>query len=115
MESSSWPESLPSNRIQAIQTLTEGQEMINILCEMLLWPNEIDSGPISDGLVVRIQGMFENTLSIMSSCSSNESIQLMKSDVHSPCSSDEEKSKYSDIHKTITPAKKRGCYKRRYV
>ncbi|GJY29661.1 probable WRKY transcription factor 70 [Tanacetum coccineum] len=116
MESSIWPESVPSNRIQAIQALTEGQEMINILCEMLLRPKKIDStGPISeDGLVVRIQGMFENTLSIMSSCSSNESIQLMTSDVHSPCSSDEEKLKYSDIHKTITPAKiKRGrCYKK---
>ncbi|PWA55411.1 DNA-binding WRKY [Artemisia annua] len=113
MESSSWPESLRSNRIQAIQTLTEGQEMINTLCEMLLWPQEIDSGPISDGLVFRIQGMFENTLSIMSSCSSNESVQLMKSDVHSLRNSDEDKSKYSGIHKTITPAKtKRGCYKR---
>ncbi|GJR62890.1 probable WRKY transcription factor 70 [Tanacetum coccineum] len=116
MESSIWPESVPSNNIQAIQALTEGQEMINILCEMLFRPKKIDStGPISeDGLVVRIQGMFENTLSIMSSCSSNESIQLMTSDVHSPCSSDEEKLKYSDIHKTITPAKiKRGrCYKK---
>nr|GEU57514.1 probable WRKY transcription factor 70 [Tanacetum cinerariifolium] len=78
MESSSWPESVPSNRIQAIQALTEGQEMINTLCEMLLRPKKIDStGPISeDGLV--------------------------------------EKLKYSDIHKTITPAKiKRGrCYKK---
>nr|XP_043637710.1 probable WRKY transcription factor 70 [Erigeron canadensis] len=117
MESTSWPEILPSNRIQAIQELTQGQESINILQEMLWWPKTDVSNFIQeDGLVVQVLGMFENALSIMSSCPSNEVVQLTTRDVdHSLCSSDEQKSKSSNENlETTKPEKnKKGCYKRR--
>ncbi|XP_071713951.1 probable WRKY transcription factor 70 [Rutidosis leptorrhynchoides] len=121
MEYTSWPESLPSNRTQAMQALTQGQELMDILREMIWMPRimiESNSTTAQDDLVVQIQQMFENTLSIMSSCSSNNnSFQFATSELHSPCSSDDHKSKSSNesnLKTSVTTTKvKRGCYKRR--
>ncbi|GJZ63369.1 hypothetical protein Tco_0619790 [Tanacetum coccineum] len=56
MESSSWPGSLPCNRIKAIQELTRGQQLTNKLREMLIGQQEkIESDlKLVDGVVAEI-------------------------------------------------------------
>ncbi|XP_071717575.1 probable WRKY transcription factor 70 [Rutidosis leptorrhynchoides] len=119
MESPTWPEILPSNRIKMIQALTRGEEWTNKLRE-LLRSGEIDpNSSISiDDVVVQVMRMFENTLSIMgSNCNLiNEPPRLPTNDLHSSCYSDVRKSEISDeiSPRSITPVKmKRGCYTRR--
>ncbi|XP_024972939.1 probable WRKY transcription factor 70 [Cynara cardunculus var. scolymus] len=111
MESSSWPQSLPSNRIKAIQELTQGQPLINKLRDMR--PEEIESDLRSaDGVVGQILGMFDNTLSILSS---TEIPYIPTGDMQSSGSWDGQTSEdHDETVKTVTPVKtKRGCYKRR--
>ncbi|PWA58192.1 WRKY11 [Artemisia annua] len=117
MESSStWPDNLLSNRIKAIQELTQGKHLTIKLRELLEQPEKIESDRKSvDGVVAQILGMFENTLSALNS-SSNETFRIPTTvDTRSPRSSDDQKSEdSSESVKTITPLKtKRGCYKRR--
>lgn len=110
MESSSWPENLPSNRIKAIQELTQGQQLTNKLREMLGQPHKTESDIKSiDGVVIEILGTFDNTLSILSSSN------IKENDMRSPSSWDDHKSEDSgESVKTEIPIKrKRGCYKRR--
>ncbi|KVH95032.1 DNA-binding WRKY [Cynara cardunculus var. scolymus] len=77
MESPTWPESLPINRKKAIQELTQGQEWTDRLREILQRSENIEADPTSlDGIVEQILGMFDNTLSIIGSWSSNERFQL---------------------------------------
>ncbi|KAI3759957.1 hypothetical protein L1987_50344 [Smallanthus sonchifolius] len=120
MEHFSWPESLPNTRIKAIQELTKGRILIDNLSEMVGQPENIESDIQSvNGLVVRISGMFENTLSILSSTSLNGILHNPTSDMRSPDSWYYQKSKDSDesinITTTIMTAvkTKRGCHKRR--
>ncbi|PWA44385.1 DNA-binding WRKY [Artemisia annua] len=112
METPTWPESLPSNRIQAIQELIQGQELVSNLYEML-WRPKIESDPIlEDGVVVQILGMFENTLSVMRSCSSiDPQLRHLPKDFHSSGGSDGTISKDSDeSQSTLKPGKiRRGC------
>ncbi|KAJ0449736.1 putative WRKY transcription factor, plant [Helianthus annuus] len=120
MESSSWPESLPSNRIKAMQELTQGQVLMNKLQEMLDQPEKIEFGynPVDDTLV-QIVGMFNKTLSILSSNSPtfNKTPQNRTHDMSSPNNWDDQWSENSiESVKTVMPIKtKRGCHKRRYV
>ncbi|KAI3677788.1 hypothetical protein L6452_37058 [Arctium lappa] len=115
MESSSWPQSLPSNRIKAIQELTQGQPLINKLRDMR--PEEIESDLRSiDGVVGQILGMFDNTLSILSSSSFTEIPYIPTGDIKSSGSWDGQTSmeNHDETVKIVTPVKtKRGCYKRR--
>lgn len=117
MESTTWPESLPSNRIKAIHELTQGQDLTNNLWEMLQWPRKIECDPsYENDVVVQIVAMFENTLSILGSCTSNQHLhQIPTTDLSTSYSSDEQKSE--NLCKsvgTIIPTKlKKGCYKRR--
>lgn len=113
MESPTWPETFPSNRIQAIQKLIQGRNVINNLYKMLGQAKKIETDLTSeDGAVVQILGLFENTLSIISS---NEPHQHLMSGFHFPDSSNGHKS--NKLYESLSiPAKtKRGCYKRRYV
>ncbi|GKA77166.1 DNA-binding WRKY transcription factor, partial [Tanacetum coccineum] len=116
METPTWPESVPSNRIQAIQELIQGQELVNNLYEMLLRP-KIESDPmLEDGVVVQILGMFENTLSVMRSCSSvDPQRRHLPKDFNSLCGSDGTISKDSDENQiTLKPGKiRKGCDNRR--
>ena len=118
MESPSWPESLPDNRLKAIQELTQGQDWTTKLQEVLWQPEKMESDSTSiDGVVVQILMMFEKTISIMGSCSfKNEALELPMCDFHSSVSSDTLKlEKYNDSPKTVIPVtiKKRSA-KRRY-
>ncbi|KAI7748207.1 hypothetical protein M8C21_002916 [Ambrosia artemisiifolia] len=118
MESSTnWPESLPSNRIKAIQELTNGQVLTNKLREMLGQPENIKADIESvNGVVAQILGMFDNTLSILSPSNLNGIPHNPNNDViTTPNISDDQKSVVSDESvKTMMPVKtKRGCYKRR--
>ncbi|GKD76061.1 probable WRKY transcription factor 70 [Tanacetum coccineum] len=117
MGSPNWPETLPSNRIKAMQTLIEGEELTNKLRDVHRWSDAIEPDPkLVDDLAVQILAMFENTLSIMGSHSPNESLQHPTSDLQSSCASDGLKLEISDeTPKSIEiPVKmKRGCYKRR--
>ncbi|KAJ0520650.1 hypothetical protein HanIR_Chr10g0461711 [Helianthus annuus] len=97
MESSTWPESLPSNRIKAIQELTKGQVLTNKLREMLDRPEKIKSDIDSvNDVVVRILGMFDNTLSILSPSILIGIPHNPINDVRSPNISDDQKSEVSD-------------------
>ncbi|KAJ9544815.1 hypothetical protein OSB04_024522 [Centaurea solstitialis] len=114
MESSSWPLSLPSNRIKAIQELSQGQPLIKKLRDMK--PEEIESDLTSvDGVVGQILGMFDNTLSILSSPSFTEVPYVPTGDMQSSGSWDGQTSEDRDeTVKIAAPVKtKRGCYKRR--
>ena len=119
MESSSWPESLPSKRTKAIQLLTQGEQLTNKLRKLLQHPeNFVSNKPSADDMLVQILGMFSNTLSILSSCTFNEIPQILTNDIiRSPSYSDGQKTEYTDESpQTVTPVKpKRGCHKRRYV
>ncbi|XP_076931983.1 putative WRKY transcription factor 70 [Bidens hawaiensis] len=113
---SSWPESLPSNRIKAIQELTKGQTLTNKLCEMIGRPEKIESDLKSvNGVVVQILGMFDNTLSILTTTNPNGIPSSPANDVSAPTTWDDQKSEDSNESiKTRAPVKtKRGCYKRR--
>lgn len=114
MESSTWPDNLPSNRIKAIQELTQGKHLTIKLRELLEQPEKSDRKSI-DGVVVQILGMFENTISAINSSSNETSAIPTTGDTRSPSSWDDQKSEdSSESVKTITPRKtKRGCYKRR--
>lgn len=116
MESSSWPECLPSKRTKVIQLLREGQELTNKLRKLLQHPEKILSNkPSADDMLVQISGMFSNTLSILSSCTFNEIPHILTNDIRSPSDSDGQKTEYTDESpQTVTPVKpKRGCHKRR--
>ncbi|XP_023772872.1 probable WRKY transcription factor 70 [Lactuca sativa] len=116
MESSCWPESLPSNRIKAIQKLTQGQHLTSKLREMLRRSEKTEPDINSvDDVVGEILGMFDNTLSILNSSSFEEVPDMPIGDIRSPGSWDDQKSEnYGESTKTLTPLKvKRGCYKRR--
>ncbi|XP_076930530.1 putative WRKY transcription factor 70 [Bidens hawaiensis] len=117
MESSSWPESSPTNtRIKAIQELTKCGIITNKLREMQGLPKITVSDLKSDnGVVVQILGMFENTLSILSSPKLNETCNNSTKDVKSSSSGNPHNSADSgESINTISPKKtKRGCYKRR--
>ncbi|XP_024981680.1 probable WRKY transcription factor 70 isoform X2 [Cynara cardunculus var. scolymus] len=98
MESPIWPESLPINRKKAIQELTQGQEWTDKLREILQQSENIESDSASlDGVVDRILGMFDNTLSIMGSRTSNEPLQFLTNYLQTSYSFDEQKSKTSDL------------------
>ncbi|KAL4557762.1 hypothetical protein LXL04_035950 [Taraxacum kok-saghyz] len=116
MESPSWPESLPDNRLKAIQELTQGQDWTTKLQEVLWWPEEMESDPTSiDGLVVQI--LMIPYRSWASSCSfKNEALELPTCDFHSSVSSDTQKlEKYNDSPKTVIPVtiKKRSAKRRK--
>ncbi|KAJ0650958.1 putative transcription factor WRKY family [Helianthus annuus] len=118
MESPSWPESLPSNRIKAMQELTQGQVLMNKLQEMLGQPEKIEFGYNSvDDTLVQIVGMFNKTLSILSSNSPNFNMtpQNRTHDMSSPNNWDDQRSEnFIESVKTVMPIKtKRGCHKRR--
>ncbi|KAJ9544889.1 hypothetical protein OSB04_024596 [Centaurea solstitialis] len=91
MESpTAWVESLPVNRKKAIHELTQGQEWTDKLREILRGSENIECDPISlDGIVGQIMGMFDNTLTIIGSCSSNKTIKF-------PTNMDEQNSMKSD-------------------
>ncbi|KAI3819146.1 hypothetical protein L1987_12970 [Smallanthus sonchifolius] len=116
METSSWLESLPSNRIKAIQELTQGRILIDKLREMLDQPVKIESG-LKSGTTVQVLRMFENTLSILSPSSSkfNRIPDNRHHDMSSSNNWDDQRSKDSmESVKTVVPVKtKRGCYKRK--
>lgn len=113
MESTTWPEDIPSNPIKALHELNKGQEPTDKLRKVLQWSQKKDTTSI-DGVVVQMLTIFENTLSIMGYCDSNEPLKLPTSDLHSSCSSDGRKSE-DHSPRTVIPVKvKRGCYKRRY-
>ncbi|KAI3805833.1 hypothetical protein L1987_21720 [Smallanthus sonchifolius] len=83
---------------------------------MLDRPEKIESDLKSvNSVVVQILGMFDNTLSILSSSNLNEIPHSPINDVKSPSSWDDQKSEDSgESIKTKKPVKtKRGCYKRR--
>ncbi|XP_076937119.1 putative WRKY transcription factor 70, partial [Bidens hawaiensis] len=115
LESSSWPESSPTNtRIKAIQELTKGENITNKLREMQGLPEITESDLKSDdGVVVQILGMFENTLLILGSPKINETCNNSTKDVKSPSSRNSQNS--ADSGESInTPSRaQRGCYKRR--
>nr|XP_043637060.1 probable WRKY transcription factor 70 [Erigeron canadensis] len=117
MESSSWPKSLSSNRMKAIQELTQGQKLTNKLREMLEQPGKIEADlMLVDGVVGQILGMFDNTLSILNSSSSNETSRIPTLERRSPNSWNDDKSEDSreSVKTPTTPVRaKRGCYKRR--
>ncbi|KAF5785382.1 putative transcription factor WRKY family [Helianthus annuus] len=118
MESSTWPESLPSNRIKAIQELTKGQVLTNKLREMLDRPEKIESDIDSvNDVVVQILGMFDNTLSILSPSNLNGIPHNPTNDVRTPNISDDQKSEVSEesVKNMISVKPKRGCYKRRKI
>ncbi|KAJ0743332.1 putative transcription factor WRKY family [Helianthus annuus] len=74
MESSSWPESLPSNRIKAIQELKDGHILTDKLREVHGRPEKIESDlEAVNNVVIQILGMFDSTLSILRSSSLNGS------------------------------------------
>ncbi|GJX04139.1 probable WRKY transcription factor 70 [Tanacetum coccineum] len=109
MESSSWPGSLPCNRIKAIQELTRGKQLTNKLREMLGQQKKIESDlKLVDAVVVEILGMFDNTLSILNSYTLNEKL------THIQSSADDQQSHDSGASdKSVRSVKtKRGCYKR---
>ncbi|KAI3805830.1 hypothetical protein L1987_21717 [Smallanthus sonchifolius] len=112
MESSSWPESLPSRRIKAIQELTKGEIITKKLHAMIGRPENIESD-----LKLQILGMFENTLQILGSSNINKTPHNPTNDhVRSPSSKDDQKSEDSaeSINTKIPLKTKRGCYKRRF-
>nr|WCL15229.1 WRKY1162 [Atractylodes chinensis] len=117
MESSSWPESLPSNRMKAIEELTQGQPLIEKLRQMLRWPEEIKSSDLDpvDDVVGQILGVFDNTLSILNTSSFNQISAIRTGEIKSSRSWDDQKSEDSGGSvKTLPPLKtKRGSYKRR--
>ncbi|KAJ0695981.1 putative transcription factor WRKY family [Helianthus annuus] len=119
MESSSWPESLRTNRIKAIQELTKGQVLTNNLREMLDQPEKIESDIKSvNGVVAQILGMFDNTLSIMDSSNLISEPHNPINDLRPPNIKDDQKPKVSEVSdesiKTKTLRKtKRGCYNKR--
>lgn len=118
MESSSWTEGLPSNKIKAIQELTNGHILTDKLREMIGQPEKIESDLKStDSVVVQILGMFDNTLSILRSSNLNKISHNPTNDMFSPGSWDDQKQEDLDENiKPIQPIKiRRGCYKRRYV
>ncbi|KAI3677782.1 hypothetical protein L6452_37052 [Arctium lappa] len=97
METPTWSESLPINRKKAIHELTQGQEWTDKLRQILQRSDHIESDPTSlDGVVDRILGMFDNTLSIMGSSSFNQPFQLPTNYLQSTCSIDEQKSSKPD-------------------
>ncbi|KAM0000147.1 putative WRKY transcription factor, plant [Helianthus debilis subsp. tardiflorus] len=74
MESSSWPESLQSNRIKAIQELKDGHILTDKLREVHGRPGKIESDlEAVNNVVIQILGMFDSTLSILRSSSLNGS------------------------------------------
>ncbi|MFS7976535.1 putative transcription factor WRKY family [Helianthus anomalus] len=74
MESSSWPESLPSNWIKAIQELKDGHILTDKLREVHGRPEKIESDlEAVNNVVIQILGMFDSTLSILRSSSLNGS------------------------------------------
>ncbi|XP_076929382.1 putative WRKY transcription factor 70 [Bidens hawaiensis] len=110
------PESLPSNRLKAIQELTKGQILTNKLREMIGRPEKIESDLKSvNGIVVHILGVFDNTLSILTTTNPNGIPSSPTNDVSAPTIWDDQKSEDSNESiKTRAPIKtKRGCYKRR--
>ncbi|KAD4584555.1 hypothetical protein E3N88_22156 [Mikania micrantha] len=115
MESSSWPENLPSNRIKAIKELTQGKVLINRLQKMRDQPQMIESSlKLLDDTTAQILRMFENTISILNSNSTN-SDKIPDHDTSFPNNLDDQKVEDSiESVKTLAPIKtKRGCYKRR--
>lgn len=119
METSSWPENLPSNRIKAIQELTKGEALADNLRELLRQPDKIESDiKLVNGVVEQILEMFDNTISILSPSNILEGIHHNPTNVvRSLSSCDDLKSEgSSESIKTVIPLKtKRGCYKRRYI
>ncbi|KAJ9544825.1 hypothetical protein OSB04_024532, partial [Centaurea solstitialis] len=86
MESPTYPESLPINRKKAIRELTQGQEWTDKLREILQGSENSEFDPASiDGIADQILGMFDNTLSIIGSCSSNKDFQLPTDYAQSTC------------------------------
>ncbi|XP_023749894.1 probable WRKY transcription factor 70 [Lactuca sativa] len=118
MESPTWPESSQSNRIKAIQELTNGQEWTNKLQEALWCPENFESDPTSiDGVLLQILEMFEKTISIMGSSSINNATldHLLTSDLHSSASLGKPKSEnINESPNSVIPVKiKKRCVKRR--
>ncbi|PWA64644.1 DNA-binding WRKY [Artemisia annua] len=117
MGSPNWPETLPSNRIKAMQTLIQGEELIDKLRDVYRWSDNVEpDSKLIEVVALQILAMFENTLSIIGSHSSNESLQHPMSDFQYSCISNGLKSEISDESpkSTVIPVKiKRGCYKRR--
>ncbi|XP_076937118.1 putative WRKY transcription factor 70 [Bidens hawaiensis] len=116
MESTSWPESLQTNRIKAIQELTKGQNLRNKLGEMIGCQKKIESDlKLVNGVTLQILGMFDNTLSILQSSDLNEIPHYPTNDARSQISWSEQKPKDSaESNKTMKPKKtKGGCYIRR--
>ncbi|KAI3759958.1 hypothetical protein L1987_50345 [Smallanthus sonchifolius] len=75
-------ESSLSNRIKAIQELTNGQILINKLRAMVDRPEKIESDlKLENGVVVQISRMFDNSCSILCSSNLNEVLHNPTSDV----------------------------------
>ncbi|CAK9144457.1 unnamed protein product [Ilex paraguariensis] len=116
MESSSWPENLPTDRKKAVEKLIRGREFANQLRDMLTKPfqEEADGSSVSDAgeLIVKIMGSFTDTLSILTCTESDEVSQLPPNNNHP--SWDALKSEdSSESCKTSATKDRRGCYKRR--
>lgn len=119
MEPSSWPESLPSKRIKAIQHLTQGQQLTTKLREMLKQSEKIVSNRISvDDVLLQISEMFDSTLKIISFCNFSEIPRTTGTDDMRSLGNSgyqNEKHTYENVQ-TLKPLKpKRGCHKRRYI
>ncbi|PWA52221.1 WRKY domain-containing protein [Artemisia annua] len=117
MESYYQPGCLPSNRIKAIQELTEGQQLANKLREMLGQPEKVECDCKSvDSIAVQILGMFDNTLSILNSYSFNEYPDILtEATRYNTSSLDYQKSQNCGENAKFVRSEKnkRGCYKRR--
>ncbi|KAI3805829.1 hypothetical protein L1987_21716 [Smallanthus sonchifolius] len=105
-------ESSSSNRIKAIQELTNGQIVTNKLHAMLGRPEKIESDlKLENGVVVQILRMFDNTRSILRSSNLNEILHNPTSDVRSSSSWPEDFGESIEVTKNVKT--KKGCYKRR--
>ncbi|XP_076931984.1 putative WRKY transcription factor 70 [Bidens hawaiensis] len=116
MESTSWPESLQTNRIKAINELTKGQNLRNKLGEMIGRPEKIESDlKLVNDVTLQILGMFDNTLSILQSSDPNEIPHYPTNDVRSQSSWNDQKTKdFAENNKNMKSQKtKRRCYIRR--
>ncbi|KAD6120284.1 hypothetical protein R6Q59_026322 [Mikania micrantha] len=116
MEFSSWPESLQSHRMKAIQELTKGQILTDKLRELLDEPAKIETDLMSvNGMVEQILGLFDSTLSILSPSNFNKIPYNPTWDIRSTnCQNVHKAENSSESIKTKALVRtKRGCYKRR--